>query len=304
MTERKMKLSLGPVLYYWPKDKLLEFYEQVAEMPVDIVYVGETVCSKRRALRTEEWIELAERLAQTGKEVVLSTLAVIEAESELKTLRRLCQNGRFMVEANDMAAVHLLSSAQVPFATGTGINLYNDRTLSFFAKLGLKRWVMPVELSRDTLSAIQALRPAGVETEVFAYGRMPLSTSARCFTARAHNLPKDDCQYRCLDYPDGMTVYTREEQPFLALNGVQTQSARTYNLLGELDELAMRGVDVVRISPHSVHTPKIVDTFHRCMQGTLSLGEGNEILNKYMSDGPCNGYWHARAGIDWRAATD
>src|SRR5690606_11496812 len=97
---------------------------------------------------------------------------------------------------------------------------------------------------------------------------------------------------------------TREEQPFLALNGVQTQSARTYNLLGELDELAMRGVDVVRISPHSVHTPKIVDTFHRCMQGTLSLVEGNEILNKYMSDGPCNGYWPARAGIDCRAATD
>lgn len=299
MTERSLKLSLGPVLYYWPKDKLLEFYEQAAAMPVDIVYLGETVCSKRRPFRTEEWFEVAERLAQSGKEVVLSTLSLIEAESELKTLRRFCENGRFLVEANDMAAVHLLSAAKIPFVTGTGINIYNERTLGFLAKTGLKRWVMPVELSRDTLAAIHAERPEGVETEIFAYGRMPLSISARCFTARAHNLPKDDCQYRCLDYPDGMTAYTREDQPFLALNGVQTQSARTYNLLGDLHELAALGADVIRISPHSVYTRKVVETFHNCMCNGLSPKEGAQALSKYMSDGPCDGYWHARAGIDW-----
>lgn len=303
-TERKPKLSLGPVLYYWPKEKLLEFYEQAAGMPVDIVYLGETVCSKRRALRTEEWIELAAHLAQAGKEVVLSTLSVIEAESELKTLRRLCQNGRFMVEANDMAAVHLLSVNRIPFTTGTGLNLYNERTLGFLAKLGLKRWVMPVELARDTLAAIQAQRPEGVETEVFAYGRMPLSTSARCFTARAHNLPKDDCQYRCLDYPDGLTLYTREEQPFLAINGVQTQSAKTYNLLAEINALAALGTDVLRISPHSVHTRKVVDTFRSCLENTLSAEEGAQSLNRCMSEGPCDGYWHARAGMDWQAKAE
>ena len=62
MTEPRMKLALGPVLYYWPQEKLLDFYERMSTAPVDVIYLGETVCSKRRAFNTEEWLELAERL--------------------------------------------------------------------------------------------------------------------------------------------------------------------------------------------------------------------------------------------------
>ena len=108
-TEHQPKLALGPVLYYWPKEKLLDFYERISAAPVDTVYLGETVCSKRRAFNTDEWLALAERLTAAGKEVVLSTMALLEAESELKTLRRLCENGRFTVEANDMGAVRPVS---------------------------------------------------------------------------------------------------------------------------------------------------------------------------------------------------
>ena len=133
-------------------------------------------------------------------------MALLEAESELLTLRRLCENGRFTVEANDMGAVRLLAGRNTPFVLGTGINVYNGHTLRFLAGLGEKRWVAPVELSQQTLASIQAERPAGVETEVFVYGRMPLAYSARCFTARYHDLPKDDCQYRCLDDPDGLIL--------------------------------------------------------------------------------------------------
>ncbi|MBA1331844.1 protease, partial [Candidatus Endoriftia persephone str. Guaymas] len=111
----------------------------------------ETVCSKRRSLSTADWIELGERLSQAGKQVVLSTLALLEAESEMKTLRRICDNGQFMVEANDIGAVQLLSSAGLPFVTGPLVNIYNPRTLNLLAKQGLKRWSLPLELSRETL---------------------------------------------------------------------------------------------------------------------------------------------------------
>lgn len=293
------KLSLGPVPYYWSRDTLLEFYDRMASTPVDIIYLGETVCSKRRPLKTGDWLELAADLQAAGKEVVLSGLTLLEAGSELAGLKRLCREQDFLIEANDMAAVQLLAGNR-PFVTGPSVNIYNARTLSVLAGLGLQRWVLPVELSRDTLADMQAQRPAGVATEVFVFGRLPLAWSARCFTARAHNLPKDDCQFRCLDYPDGMLLSTREDESFLVLNGIQTQSARTLNLIGELHDLRQLGVDVLRISPQSSHTETVMRRFHECLQGTCSTAEAATELDRLMPVGPCNGYWYGDAGMDSR----
>ena len=293
-----ISLSMGPVQYYWSRDDLLAFYEQVAESEVDIVYLGETVCSKRRSLRLDDWIAIGDKLQAAGKQVVLSSLALIEAESELKTLRRLCANGRFLVEANDMAAVNLLAG-EGEFIAGPFVNIYNQNTLAALARLGLRRWVMPVELSRTTLAQMHAERPDGVETEVFAYGRLPLALSARCFTARAHKLPKDDCQYRCLDYPDGMLLETQEDAGFLALNGIQTQSAQSYCLLKELDDMRDLGVEVLRISPQSRHTIEIVQVFADVLQNRRDSAEAESELIKRMPTGPCDGYWMGRPGLNW-----
>ena len=295
-----MKLSLGPLQYFWPRERTLAFYREAIHWPVDIVYLGETVCSKRRELRTADWLALAEELAASGKQVVLSTLALIEAESELKALRRLCGNERFLVEANDMAAVQLLAG-RTGFVAGPFVNIYNQQTLATLARLGLRRWVMPVELSRDTLAAMQAQRPDAVETELFAFGRLPLALSARCFTARAHNLPKDDCQFRCLDYPDGMLLSTQDDARFLALNGIQTQSAQTYTLLHEIDDIRSLRVDVLRISPQSHHTPAIIQAFADVLQSRRDVAQAQANIGRYMPAGPCDGYWAGRPGLSWQA---
>ncbi|MEW7977062.1 MAG: U32 family peptidase [Candidatus Sedimenticola endophacoides] len=293
------RLALGPVLYYWSKDELLAFYERIVDTPVEIVYIGETVCSKRNLMRGDDWLALAGRLARAGKEVVLCSLALLEAESELKRLRRFCANGDYLVEANDMGAVQLLKGH--PFVAGHSVNIYNERTLGLLARLGLKRWVMPVELGGETLAEMQRGRPEGVETEVFAYGRLPLAYSARCFTARAHNLPKDDCQYRCLDYPDGLTLSAQDDTRFLALNGIQTQSAHTYSLLSELERMRELGVDVVRISSQANHTERVIGIFGRCLRGELAARDGAAQLEPLMPVGACNGYWHGAAGMEGRA---
>ncbi|MBU0500776.1 MAG: U32 family peptidase [Gammaproteobacteria bacterium] len=291
------RLSLGPVLYYWAEPDLRAFYEAVADSPVDIVYLGETVCSKRRSLNFEDWMELAAKLTEAGKEVVLSAMTLLEAESELLALRRICDNGRYWVEANDMGAVALLAG-KTPFVAGPGVNTYNQHSLAVLARQGLKRWVLPVELSKQTLAAMQRERPTGVETEVFAYGRLPLAYSARCYTARHHNLPKDDCQLRCLDYPDGLLLKTQEGQPFLALNGIQTQSAQTYSLLPDLDEALELGVDILRISPQSHHTLAVIDAFHKGLDQPSTAKRQQEAILRFMPTGPCDGYWNNRPGIE------
>jgi len=291
-----MKLALGPVLYYWQRDALFEFYERIEAAPVDIVYLGETVCSKRHNFRLEDWLEVAKNLAAAGKQVVLSTQALIESESDLKTLRRQAENGSYTVEANDMGAVRLLSGKD--FVAGPHINTYNPQTLALLAELGAQRWVIPVEMSRQMLTGMLADKPQGMETEVFAYGRLPLAFSARCFTARHYNLPKDDCQFRCLDHAGGLMLKTREGQPFLALNGIQTQSSKVYNLVAELDVMEQLGVDVVRVSPQPFHTEKILALFRQRLDGNLSGSEAGQQMAQLMPDEACDGYWHDRPGIE------
>jgi collagenase-like PrtC family protease len=288
------RLALGPVLYHWPRDVMFRFYETMADAPVDVIYLGEVVCSKRRALTQTDWLALASELEVAGKQVVLSTLALIEAGSELGAVRSICENGRFMVEANDMSAVQMLAAAGTPFVTGPGVNIYNSRTLEVLARCGLKRWVMPVELSGSTLHDIHAGRPPGVETEVFAYGRLPLAYSARCYTARARNLPKDQCGFCCREDPDGLLLRTREDEAFLVLNGTQTQSARTFTLAGELADI---GAQYFRLSPQSQHMSQIIEFFAARLAGGQGPACEPGRLYQYMPTGPCNGYWNGTAGL-------
>ena len=86
-----MQLSLGPPQYFWPRERTLAFYREAVTWPLDRIHLGETVCSKRRELGTRDWIALADELAASGKQIVLSTLALIEAESELGALRRIVE---------------------------------------------------------------------------------------------------------------------------------------------------------------------------------------------------------------------
>jgi len=298
MKANKMKLSIGPIQYFWERERVLDFYQQAADSAAEIIYLGEVICSKRRLVKTEDWLAIGNELKQSGKEVILSSLTLLEAASELSTLKKLCSNDAFMVEANNVSAVQLLSKAGKQFVTGPSFNIYNGRSLQLLAKKGLKRWVLPVELGLGTLKDLQALRPAGLETEVFALGRLPLAYSARCYTARSHNLPKDDCQYKCLDYPDGRLLKTREDQEFLVLNGIQTQSALTHQVLDQVPELQALGVDVLRISPQHAGTMQILEIFDRARNNT-ALNTLNEELLELLPLGACNGYLIEQAGMDY-----
>ncbi|EOD78404.1 putative protease [Grimontia indica] len=284
-----MKYSLGPLLYFWPKSDVETFYQKAVSSDADIVYLGETVCSKRREVRPADWMNLGRELAASGKQVVLSTMALLEAPSEVKVMQTYIDNGEFIVEANDVSAIQLAHEKCIPFVAGPALNLYNAQALQVVLKKGMTRWCMPVELSREWLrKVLTEAETIGIrdqfEVEVFSYGNLPLAYSARCFSARAENRPKDKCETCCINYPQGLEVKSQEGQSVFTLNGIQTQSGYCYDL--SADTASMEGlVDVVRISPQSKATLDVLAGFKR--------GESGFAPKSHF----CNGYWHSIQGM-------
>ncbi len=294
-----IKTSLAAVPYFWTQEAYRSFYQSIACTAVDIVYLGETVCSKRRSMKLQDWLDIAEMLTESGKQVVLSTLTLLEAESELRYLSHIASQQLYLIEANDMAAVQLAHDAGNNFVAGCAINIYNNRSLEILNKQGMTRCCVPVEMGRQDLApVISHAKSLDVEIEYQVFGRLPLAYSARCFTARHHHLPKDDCQYKCLENEQGILVQTQEKESFAQINGIQTQSARVQNLLNQWSQLGTAGIDILRVVPVSA-----IDTINVVEQLSLMI-QGRE--QTFFNDGAlsadynyCNGYWFQREGMKY-----
>lgn len=300
MAEMKSaKLTIGPVLFNWNPEKWRDFYFRMAdEAAVDSVCVGEVVCSKREPFLTPYIPEIVERLQSAGKEVILSTLALVMSKRDMTIIHDVVDMDGVLIEANDISAVSLLKGK--PHVVGPLVNAYNEGTLSYMQRNGAIRVALPVELSLKAIAALSAASPSGPELEVFAYGRLPLAISARCYHARAHGLSKDSCQYVCDRDADGMDVDTLDNEPFLVVNGVQTMSRTCVNLLESMPELRTAGVNRFRLSPQSWDMVAVAQVFRNVLDGTEGIECGVEKLECLNRDmGYSNGYLYGAEGINY-----
>ena len=299
MTTDRIELALGPCFFNWSKDRLRDFYAAVAdEAPVERVYLGEVVCGKRAAFTDKLWPEVIERLERGGKTVVTSLLALpITGRDRWTTTAKAKRTGT--VEINDLGA--LGDRADGPFAVGPFVNVYNEATLGLLRARGCESWCPPVELPLADIATIAAAVP-DVTVELFAFGRLPLAISARCYHARAYGRAKDNCQLVCENHGDGMDVATLDDQPFLAVNGVQTLSHGVQLATLDPATLAESGVRRLRLSPHGVDMATVAWTFRTLLDGTLAPADATRRLEAMNLPGePCDGYLMGEPGWKRRA---
>lgn len=291
-------LTLGPVFFHWPAGRLADFYRRVAdEAPLDRVHVGEVVCGKRMPFSDPAWPDIIERLERAGKEVVLATLAAPATVRERRSIEDLCSDGR-LVEINDITALPGRSGR--PFVTGPFVNVYNEDTARFLIGHGARTICPPVELSLAAVSYMAQSCP-DAEFELFAFGRLPLAISGRCYHARLHGLHKDSCQFTCEKDADGLAVDTLDDQAFLAINGVQTLSNQVQAFCPGPALLASHGIGRLRLSPHGCDMVEAARAYRALLDGAQAPDETRFVLSCLDLPGAMvDGYVHGLPG--WQAA--
>jgi len=289
-------LTLGPLLFNWKPEQRRDFYARIAdEAPVDCVYLGEVVCSKREPFFVDDLPAIAGRLTAAGKQVVYSTLALVTTDREMEAIRAFCAAG-MAIEANDVASINLLAGA--PFVSGPFINTFNEATIDFLVARGAERIGLPVELSAAAIATLARHNP--VETEALVFGRQGLSLSMRCYHARAYGLHKDSCQFVCELDPDGLAADQLDGKPLLAVNGTQTLSHGYAAAFEDLAPLQAAGVTHFRLSPQRTDMVKVAGLFRAAVDGRIAPAEAQSELGALVAPTPLiDGYMRGRAGMSF-----
>ncbi len=294
------KLTLGPLLFHWSVDKKRDFYFRIAdEAPVDTVYLGEVICSKRAPFFDDHYAAVTERLVRSGKNVVFSSLAEVMIPRERKMTSGLCEMEDFAVEVNDASALYHRRGK--PHRIGQYFNTYNEETLSYLAAGGATHIALPAELPRAALAVlapVAALHDVALEVQV--YGRVGLALSARCYHARAHGRAKDNCQFVCENDSDGMILKTLNGKDFLCVNGVQTLSYTCLNLVHDLTDMMDMGVRYFRLSPHDGDMAAVAQDFSAVLTGEMSPAEAQARIQRSGLQAPfADGFYHGQEGYSW-----
>lgn len=291
------KLTLGPIPFHWSAEVRRDFYSRIAdEAPVDTVYLGEVICSKRAPFFEAEIPKTMERLQRAGKTVVLSTLAEVMLARERKATADLVAMEGVELEINNAAGLHGRSGK--PHRIGPFLNAYNEATIAWMASQRATHICLPPEMpGAATAVAAEAARGLGLGLEVQVFGRAALAVSARCYHARSHGRTKDNCQFVCEQDADGMPLETLDGKSFLRINGIQTMSDSYINLSSEIAELSEMGVGHLRLVPQQVDMVAVSGVYHELISGGIDTEEADSRLGTICTGIRfSNGFFHGTAG--------
>lgn len=297
-----MELTIGPNQFFWKPEDWSAFYDTLVDAPVDRIVLGEMVCSKRLPFYQDRIPAAIETLRAAGKQVAITSLALITLKRERKQNTALLDAG-VEVEISDLSMLAYLPE-NMPFSVGPLVNVYNESTLSWLAARGATRICLPPELP---IAAVRVLartgQDLGVAIEIWGHGRVPLAISGRCYHARLHGRTKDNCQFACEDDPDGLDVATMEDQDFLAMNGVQTLSDSYACTDHQIELLQEAGVSSLRLSPQTGDFAALCGLYRARLDGTLTRGAVAAALQQSYPDMRLSdGFLTGASGAEWSGA--
>lgn len=261
-----MDLTIGPNAFFWPAETVQTFYQGLAATKAARVVIGEWVCSKRLPFWQDSIPEAVHHLQASGKEVALTTLALITLKRERRQTADLLGTD-LPVEVNDLSALNFIPEG-TPFWVGPMVNVYNEGTLAWLAKRGATRVCLPPELPLRSVAILaRAGAGLGVAVEVWGHGRAPLAISGRCYHARLHDRAKDSCQFVCGIDLDGRDVDTLDGRAFLTVNGVQTLGRSVTTVARQIAALREAGLASLRLSPHVGDFAGVVGCYAEALAG-------------------------------------
>jgi putative protease len=167
---------------------------------------------------------------------------------------------------------------RIHLSTQTGT--FNSRSIAFWRDQGVKRIVLPREMSLAEIAAMRTIN--GVETEVFIHGAMCVSISGRCllgaYMAGRHP-NRGDCpqpcrlRYRITHIPDETSDIPLSFDAEETDNGVFLLNSKDLNTLAILPQIITAGVASLKIEGRnkSLHyISSVVKVYRaaldRCMQ--------------------------------------
>ena len=257
-----MRIALGPLQDHWSRERVFQFYESVAHSVVAIVYVGQPVRLRGNDMRLADWLNIANRLRDAGKEVVLCAHVLLESGSTINASQAIVTNGDFHVEANDMDTV-LGLAGRTAFVAGPHLNIRNRTTMELMLSLGAIRWVKPLEMVRQVLFKMQMGRPQGLQTEVFVHCRIPQAFPAGDCAPRKDRHFGEAIKSSKPNLLDWLMTQSQKNGFHFALNGTRMRSAKITDLILELTQMSQLGIDVIRLNPQEFHMSALADLFHR-----------------------------------------
>jgi hypothetical protein len=103
-------------------------------------------------------------------------------------------------------------------------------------------------------------------------------------------VPKDRCETRGIQHPQGLLLQTQEHEPLFRINGIQTQSAQCVDLMPHWQDVRATGANGLRYCPVDENDGLRITALKQAMEA--------DVPAPAVTDLPTScGYWFQLPGI-------